>query len=792
MSITPSVETIMKKTNFAFTASFVGVSGYPCDVGAFTASHLVEHEGSFWSLRLYPGGIDEESKGYMSIMISYESRGKARAGFKITVLNQKGWKDFQSQSDHVVEFVNYPEMGDLVIHGDPRSMARSNIKNPTNGICVDDKLLIKIELTVFGEVERVVRAAGISSMLGSPPKKSSILDDLGNILFDATSADVTILCSNNDTWHSSSADNRNSKISDSGFATTAASAAVDNSFSGNAGSAREDMNRPTLTDNDDYIDNGGGGKLSHLDTSSALSLTEACISIPAHRFVLCLRSPVFRAMLTGSLYEANTREIEITDFPAEVIRAFLSYMYTDNCDSETMETYGELLLAAAYKYHVTGLETLCENHLCSTLSVENVLNVLYLADLYEAKRLKNRALQYIGCHAKEVVQYGSSNVNASASSTPAGGSSSGGGGGGAGTGSIFQALRFGLCQEVMQVLAGMHPMSVVRFGSGDAADDGGYGTIASTSSRSNFGTPDKSGTPGGASGAPSSGIVARTTYGHAVTTNNYSHSSSGTGSSSSSNSSSSSRGTGGGGGNAGMSHVSSTPHSVRSHSRSSTAPASPQQSHPPSPNPSSAKSNSLAPSSQGVVMTTTTPSTVAGPTVVSTSSFVSPVSTTTTAAAATAVPTTVVTPSNFSPMQVTATTVTQSSSVLPSFPEELISESPVSRQTVTGAAAAASTGAASATDDAANMPSPLVVSSSPQQQRSSQVKQQEDNISSTGNSVTTAAVAVTAAGALGVGSAGTANTATATTSTVSNDTGTATAAALLAPMRMSPAPLSTL
>ena len=124
-----SVETRMKKSAVEFTATFVGVSGFPDDVGVYTSSPTVELEDSRWSIRLYPGGFDADSLGYISCFISYDSHGKTRAAFKITVLNQKGWKDHQYISEGVKEFTNYQQIDEVVTWGDPRFIARSNLRN---------------------------------------------------------------------------------------------------------------------------------------------------------------------------------------------------------------------------------------------------------------------------------------------------------------------------------------------------------------------------------------------------------------------------------------------------------------------------------------------------------------------------------------------------------------------------------------------------------------------------------------------------------------------------------------
>ena len=99
-----------------------------------------------------------------------------------------------------------------------------------------------------------------------------------------------------------------------------------------------------------------------------------------------------------------------------------------------LDLYAEPLLAIACKYQVPGLETICENHLCASLNVSNVVNVLYLSDLYNAQQLKHRALHSIAHNAKAVVE----------------------------TEGFFHSLNFSLCQEVIRALAGVEPMDGVQ------------------------------------------------------------------------------------------------------------------------------------------------------------------------------------------------------------------------------------------------------------------------------------------------------------------------------------------
>lgn len=48
-----------------------------------------------------------------------------------------------------------------------------------------------------------------------------------------------------------------------------------------------------------------------------------------------------------------------------------------------------------YQYALERLKVMCEEALCSNLSVENVADILILADLHSAEQLKAQAIDFI-------------------------------------------------------------------------------------------------------------------------------------------------------------------------------------------------------------------------------------------------------------------------------------------------------------------------------------------------------------------------------------------------------------
>jgi len=110
--------------------------------------------------------------------------------------------------------------------------------------------------------------------------------------------------------------------------------------------------------------------------------------IPVHKFILQVRSPVFKAMLSSSM-ESTSNEIILSDFDYEVVKEFVRFLYLDTCDTSVFEA--KSLLAIAHKYQVKGLIYSAENYLINSIDIDNAVVLLLLADFYKATHLKKIA-----------------------------------------------------------------------------------------------------------------------------------------------------------------------------------------------------------------------------------------------------------------------------------------------------------------------------------------------------------------------------------------------------------------
>ncbi|CAL1281783.1 unnamed protein product [Larinioides sclopetarius] len=124
-------------------------------------------------------------------------------------------------------------------------------------------------------------------------------------------------------------------------------------------------------------------------------------SFPAHRSVLCARSPVFERMLTSDMKERNTDSIEVEDLGDDVVQQLLLFLYSDTVqDLERTMVTG--LYYAADKYEIGRLKAVCSSFLVEHLSPTNAGELLLLADSHSDGDLKGVVEDFILDHDKGV------------------------------------------------------------------------------------------------------------------------------------------------------------------------------------------------------------------------------------------------------------------------------------------------------------------------------------------------------------------------------------------------------
>lgn len=91
--------------------------------------------------------------------------------------------------------------------------------------------------------------------------------------------------------------------------------------------------------------------------------------------------------------EVENGEVEIDDIDSETMLELLRFLYCGKV--KDIEKVNDRLLAAANKYGVNELIPMCVSSLIGNTNVENVLQILALADLYNQKHLKENCIDLI-------------------------------------------------------------------------------------------------------------------------------------------------------------------------------------------------------------------------------------------------------------------------------------------------------------------------------------------------------------------------------------------------------------
>ncbi len=167
---------------------------------------------------------------------------------------------------------------------------------------------------------------------------------------------------------------------------------------------------PTLSDEiaNALFDESSCDVAIYCPTTTTINREMSCI--PAHSFLLRLRSEVFKTMLLSTSEHAvrsSTHVIRIEDFPEPVVRSMLCFLYTDsltyptNASGNTSETSDILqqfhvpLFRIANRFQIRGLQVITSLYMISILSRENAISFLCLADAFRVNSLKDAAIEMI-------------------------------------------------------------------------------------------------------------------------------------------------------------------------------------------------------------------------------------------------------------------------------------------------------------------------------------------------------------------------------------------------------------
>ena len=123
-------------------------------------------------------------------------------------------------------------------------------------------------------------------------------------------------------------------------------------------------------------------------------------TIPAHKFVLAISSPVFFAMFYGDLPERDC--VEIPDCEYESLLEVLRFLYSDEVNINPYNVMEVLYLAK--KYMLPTLAEKCSDYLKENLDASSVFLVLPQAQKYEEKDLLDHCWKLIETETVEAVK----------------------------------------------------------------------------------------------------------------------------------------------------------------------------------------------------------------------------------------------------------------------------------------------------------------------------------------------------------------------------------------------------
>jgi len=118
------------------------------------------------------------------------------------------------------------------------------------------------------------------------------------------------------------------------------------------------------------------------------------IEFPAHRAILSARSPVLKAMLQHDMKEKLTNRVDVPDVEPELFKTFLLFIYTGRIQGD-LQQVAEQLVPVADKYQVRDLKNNCEKVLIRNLTVDNVVDLLLLADFHSVMKLRECTIGFI-------------------------------------------------------------------------------------------------------------------------------------------------------------------------------------------------------------------------------------------------------------------------------------------------------------------------------------------------------------------------------------------------------------
>lgn len=123
--------------------------------------------------------------------------------------------------------------------------------------------------------------------------------------------------------------------------------------------------------------------------------------LPVHKAVLCARSKVFNRKFQYDAEKNKNEVIELDDFDFNIVKDFVTFLYTGNIEELSTEKAKNLYHIAG-KYDVTDLRIKCAFYLEFNLCIDEACSILKLAEMHKDIKLKYAVIGFILNHASAV------------------------------------------------------------------------------------------------------------------------------------------------------------------------------------------------------------------------------------------------------------------------------------------------------------------------------------------------------------------------------------------------------
>eukprot|EP00092_Neocalanus_flemingeri_P027545 GFUD01029885.1.p1 GENE.GFUD01029885.1~~GFUD01029885.1.p1 ORF type:complete len:418 (-),score=106.40 GFUD01029885.1:57-1286(-) len=118
-------------------------------------------------------------------------------------------------------------------------------------------------------------------------------------------------------------------------------------------------------------------------------------SFPCHKVVLASRSPVLQKMLNSGMKESKNQKLEVKHYDSELLVVLLEFMYKGVIHEETLKSSAEKIFKAAHFYEMATLKQITEMALIEQMDTENMLQRFLMADMHDAKELRQASKNLI-------------------------------------------------------------------------------------------------------------------------------------------------------------------------------------------------------------------------------------------------------------------------------------------------------------------------------------------------------------------------------------------------------------